>query len=98
MVAERKENISSAQSLLLRDRSFLEVHGVSDVVRFDEETVVLSTIDGRLTVEGSTLHVRTLNLELGSVSIEGRVDALFYDDPEPSDKSEKQGFFGKLFR
>ena len=98
MIVERKENTSSAHALLLRDRSFLEVHGVNDVERFDEEMVVLSTLDGRLTVEGSTLHVRTLNLELGSVSVEGRVDALFYDDPVSSDKNEKQGFFGKLFR
>lgn len=98
MNAEKKENPSSAHALLLRDRSFLEAHGVTDVLRFDEETVVLSTVSGTLTVEGSTLHVRTLNLEQGRVAVEGRVDALYYEDPVSVEKSGKQGFLGKLFR
>ena len=87
-----------AQTLVLRDRKLLEVRGVTDVVRFDEESVVLSTSCGTLTVEGASLHVQVLSLEQGSVTVEGRVDSLLYFGPEPAGKGERGGLFGKLFR
>ncbi len=87
-----------AQTLVLRDRKLLEVRGVTDVVRFDEESVVLSTSCGTLTVEGASLHVQVLNLEQGTVTVEGRVDSMLYFDPEPAGKGERGGLFGKLFR
>ena len=97
MNAERKENPTPAQTLFLRDRNLLEARGVTDVLRFDEESVVLSTVCGTLTVEGSSLHIQVLNLEQGIVTVDGKVDALLYFDTEPSGKVEKSGFFGKLF-
>ena len=97
MNAERKDPSAPAQTLVLRDRKLLEVRGVTDVLRFDEEAVVLSTVCGTLTVEGSSLHVQVLNLEQGTVIVDGKVDALLYFDPENTGKGEKSGFFGKLF-
>ena len=98
MIAERNENTPSMHAVLLKNRGFLEVQGVTDVLRFDEETVVLSTVSGTLTVEGSTLHIRTLNPEKGEVLVEGHVDSLYYEDPVSVEKSGKQGFLGKIFR
>ena len=98
MNAERKENTASMQSLYLKDRGLLEVHGVKDVLRFDEDSVVLSTVSGTLTVEGSALRVKALDPDRGTVTVEGRVDALIYEDPSTTEKSESRGFFGKLFR
>ncbi len=98
MNAERKETTLLTQSLFLKDRSLLEVHGVKDVLRFDEDSVVLSTVSGTLTVEGSALRVKALDPERGTVTVEGRVDALIYEDPTTPDKSDSRGFFGKLFR
>ena len=97
MNTEKRDSSAATQMLILRDRNLLEVRGVTDVVRFDEENVVLSTSCGTLTVEGASLHVQVLNLEQGTVTVDGRVDALLYDDPEPVGKGERGGFFGKLF-
>ena len=97
MIVERKDTPAPEQSLFLRNRNLLEVHGVTDVIRFDEEAVVLATVDGTLTVEGSALHVQTLNLEQGNVVVDGRVDSLLYFDREPAGKGERSGFFGRLF-
>lgn len=97
MNTEKKENPTPVQTLLLRDRKLLEVRGVTDVLRFDEEAVALSTVCGALTVEGSSLHIQVLNLEQGIVTVDGKVDALLYYDTESSGKGEKSGFFGKLF-
>ena len=98
MNAERKEHSTSTQSLFLRDRGLLEVQGVQDVLRFDEDFVVLSTVSGILTVEGSTLRVKALDPDRGIVTVEGKVNALIYEDPSSSNKGDSRGFFGKLFR
>ena len=97
MNTEKRDSPAATQMLVLRDRNLLEVRGVTDVVRFDEESVVLSTVCGTLTVEGASLHVQVLNLEQGTVTVDGRVDSLLYFDPEPAGKGDKGGFFGKLF-
>ena len=90
------EKHNSTQMLSLHDRESLEVNGVNDVVRFDEEGVVLSTVCGTLTVEGTSLHVRVLNLEEGKVEIDGKVDALLYFDAS-EDGGAKRGLLARLF-
>ncbi len=99
MNAERKEDAPrSDSSILLKDRRQLEIHGVTDVIRFDEDSAVFQTVCGAMTVEGDGLHVSVLNLEHGIVSLDGRVDSILYDDSESDEKPEKGGFFGRLFR
>ena len=97
MNAEKRDFATNGQTLFLRDRAQLEIRGVSDVDRFDEETVVLSTVCGTLTVEGNELHIQVLNLVQGIVALSGKVDALLYFDEKTSEKDEKRGFLGKLF-
>ena len=97
MGAEKRDP-AMAQALALRGRKNLEVNGVNDVVRFDEEGVVLSTSCGMLTVEGTSLHVRVLNLEAGTVEIDGKIDAMLYFDVSENDGGERRGFFKKMFR
>lgn len=87
-----------SQVLSLQGRKSLSVNSVNDVIRFDEESVVLSTVCGTLTVEGTSLHVRVLNLEAGTVEIDGKIDALLYFDAPDGNGGEKHGLFGKLFR
>ena len=79
--------------LIMQDRKLLELTGVSDVDSFDENTVTAYTSLGELTVRGRGLHIRQLNLEGGSLSLEGQVDSLTY-----SDTVRNGGFFGRLFR
>lgn len=87
-----------SQVLSLQGRKSLSVNSVNDVIRFDEESVVLSTVCGTLTVEGTSLHVRVLNLEAGTVEIDGKIDALLYFDAPDGNGGDKRGLFGKLFR
>ena len=81
--------------LVLTDRRLLEIGGVKDAVRFDEDAAVLTTEQGTLTVEGSELHVRVLDPEAGQVVLEGRVDSVYYENAD--EPTEKRGLFGKLF-
>ncbi len=79
--------------LIMQDRRQVELTGVADVDSFDETTVIVYTSLGELTVRGRGLHVRQLNLEGGSLSLEGQVDSLTY-----TDTVRGGGFFGRLFR
>ena len=53
--------------------------GVTDVERFDENEVVLSTHGGRLILTGTGLHVSSLQLEEGRLLVDGTIDGAVYD-------------------
>ena len=55
------------------------ITGVTDVESFDESTVVLHTHGGRLTLNGSGLHVSSLQLEDGKLTVEGAIDSAAYE-------------------
>ena len=79
--------------LIMQDRKQIEVTGVSDVDSFDENTVTAYTSLGELLIRGKGLHIRQLNLETGSLSVEGQIESLTY-----SEAVRTGGFFGRLFR
>lgn len=68
-------------SLTLHSRSRLTMTGVTEVAGFDENTVVLRTSLGTLTVQGRDLQLKALSPEGGNVIIEGTVSALHYEEP-----------------
>ena len=79
--------------LTLDGRNRLNLTGVTEVERFDENTVVLRTTRGELVIRGSALHLQLLSLDGGQVRVDGTVDAMTYEDDEP----EAVGFFARLF-
>ena len=72
--------------LTLHSRSHLAVSGVTEVVSFDEDTVVLRTEMGTLAVQGRQLQLKNLTDE--GVAVEGTVSALIYEEP----KTQKGGW------
>ena len=79
--------------LIMQERKLLELTGVSDVDSFDENTVIAYTSQGELSVRGQGLHIRPLNLETGSLSVEGLIDSLTY-----TNTIKTSGFLGRVFR
>ena len=67
--------------LQLNERQQLTMTGVTEVVSFDETTVVLQTGLGTLMVHGQNLQLKTLSLDGGQVAVEGNVSALVYEEP-----------------
>ena len=66
--------------LELNGRSHLTVTGVEDVDRFDENEIVMSTAEGMLVVTGESLHIGKLSLDGGELHVDGRIDALSYEE------------------
>ncbi len=87
------EEMKLPHRLTLQERSSLTMTGVKEVLRFEEELVVLRTELGLLTVQGQKLHLRTLSLEGGELAVDGQITALGYQEPRPAG-----GALRRLFR
>ncbi len=75
--------------LALRDRTQLKLTGVEEVLRADEDALLLVTSQGRLTVEGAGLRILRFVQGTGELEAEGRVEALTY--------GTQTGFWARLF-
>lgn len=67
--------------LTLNERRQLSMTGVSEVVSFDENSVVLRTELGTLVIQGQNLQLKTLSLEGGQMGVDGTISALHYEEP-----------------
>ena len=79
--------------LQLNERRQLTMTGVTEVISFDEDTVVLQTGLGTLIVQGSQLQLKTLSLEGGQVAVDGSICAMLYEEPR-RDLGWRQRLFG----
>ncbi len=93
-MAENLNTEGKKHTLSLEARARVQITGVSDVQSFDEQSVVLMTDCGELTVEGEELHVSTLDIARGLVDVEGRICALCYGDAAPARKGLRARLFG----
>ena len=80
----------------LEQRRDCKITGVIDVHAFDENTILMETVDGMLTIKGNGLHVGRLNLEKGEADVDGRVDSLAYSDKNTLAK-KGEGLLTRLF-
>ena len=93
-----EEKVSGGASrVTLENRWFVTITGIVDVVSFDENTIVLDTDQGLLTIKGNGLHVSRLTLEKGEVDVDGTVDSLVYSSNEALRRSG-ESFLKRLFR
>ncbi len=86
-------NDKQVHAVNINMRKHMDINGVCEVDSFDELGVILKTVCGELTVEGKDIRVSVLDTERGIVSLDGKIDALFYSE---SEDGKKRGFFGKL--
>lgn len=78
------ENIQLPHKLTLNERKNLTMTGVTEVVSFDDTSVVLRTALGTLEVQGGDLQLKTLSIEGGQVVVDGHISALYYEEPRPA--------------
>lgn len=87
-----ENRIALPHKLTLNERRQLSMTGVSEVVSFDDTTVVLNTQLGILRIHGKDLQLKTLSLEGGQVAVDGSVSALIYEESQKSG-----GWLSRLF-
>ena len=88
-----QEQIQLPHKLTLNERKNLTMHGVTEVVSFDDSAVILRTSLGTLLVQGRDLQLKTLSLDGGQVAVDGNVSALIYEEPR-ADRGWMRRLFG----
>ena len=79
-----EDSIRLPHKLTLNERKSLTMTGVTEVVNFDENTVVMHTCLGKLMVHGKQLQLKNLSPDGGQVAIAGEIAALVYEEPRPT--------------
>jgi sporulation protein YabP len=82
--------------LTLKARESLAMEGVVGVESFDENEVLLETDGGAMIVRGEGLQIKELNLETGTLRVDGLVRSLEYTGATLGQKS--RSFLAKLFK
>lgn len=86
-----EDRIPLPHKLTLNQREELTLTGVTEVIRFDDNSVILTTHLGTLIVQGQDLILKTLSLEGGNVAVRGHIASLIYEEPRPA------GFWQRIF-
>ena len=88
-MSREETGAEAAYGITIDHRARAAVTGVENVESFDEKQIVLHTAGGELVITGSGLHVESLQLEEGKLTLTGRVDAAAYG----SERRARSSFF-----
>ena len=91
----QEKNIKQNQNIILENRKSLSISGITDVDSFDEKEISLYTQLGELTIQGRELHIDSMSVETGDMTITGDIWAIIYGD---KDKKGPISALGRLFR
>ena len=87
---EKKEK----NDIVIRSRKHIDISGVTEVISFDENSVVMLTVCGEMALEGESLRIGVLDTDRGMVSVDGKISAVIYYDESPMPEKRKR--FGGL--
>ena len=82
--------------VIMEERHGAEITGVSDLLIFDENEIVVQTVMGLLTIHGQDLHISNLDLERGSVLLTGELREVYYEEESHIEIPKNNGFFSKM--
>ena len=94
--SEKRQKEYSRHRIVIDERERMSVTGVTEVVSFDEESIMADTDMGMLIIRGNALHISKLNLDEGILQTEGEIESIEYTDGDISDRGGM--FFRKIFR
>ena len=94
---DEKQAQGTAHRVMIQGRHSGTISGVSDVLSFDLNEILLETEQGMLMVKGTDMHVNRLNLEKGEVDLAGNIDNISYSDIHSGAKAG-ENLLSKLFR
>ena len=74
----------------------MTISGVTDVLSFDDQIVIVETNLGLVTVKGENLKINKLNIDTSDFSLNGHISSFSYSDGNFENKSGT--FFSKIFK
>ena len=94
---EDKKTMNTIQNVLLESREKLTVSGVSDVLSFDDQIVIVATDMGLLTVKGENLKINKLNIDTSDFILNGKITSLAYSEGG-FECSKNSNILSKIFK
>lgn len=94
---EDKKLSNIVQNILLESREKLTVSGVSDVLSFDDQIVIVATELGLLTIKGEGLKISKLNIDTSDFLLTGNIVSLTYSDGN-FEGNRNSKFLSKIFK
>ncbi len=91
----QEKSTRQEHSVIIENRRTMTISGITDVDSFDEKAICLYTQLGELTIQGRELHIDSMSVESGDMTITGDIWAAVYGD---RDKKGPLTFLGRLFR
>ncbi len=88
------ENVSTVQNVIIENRKRLNISGVKDVTSFDDETVLLDTTLGKMTIKGENIRIESFITQTGDLIATGKFHAVVY----MSDAKTSGSFLSRMFR
>ena len=89
---------SRQHKIILTNRGTCALNGISDILSFDVNEILLETEMGMLMIRGMDLHVNRLTLEKGEVDLSGKIDSIQYSDVNKGKGSQGESRRGRLFK
>ncbi len=89
-----EETRKSAHRVVIDGRDRVSITAVNDVDSFNENEIIFLTSQGMMTITGEDLHISKLDLDEGTLIIDGMIDSIDYSDHE----EERLNGGKKLFR
>ncbi|MCI8589804.1 MAG: sporulation protein YabP [Clostridiales bacterium] len=77
-------------AIAVKNREIATVTGVSEVLNFDEEGIMLKTSMGTLGIDGEDLRITRLDLDRQEVDFEGKINGFMY-----AQQAKRKGLFRK---
>lgn len=89
---------SRQHKIILTNRGTCALNGISDILSFDVNEILLETEMGMLMIRGMDLHVNRLTLEKGEVDLSGKIDSIQYSDVNKGKGLQGESLLGRLFK
>ena len=92
---KQDKTVKANHNMILENRKSLSISGITDGDSFDEKAICLYTQLGELTIQGKELHIDSMSVETGDMTVTGDIWAIIYGD---KDRRGPLSALGRLFR
>lgn len=93
---DKKGFSNSLQNIILENREKMSVSGVSDVLSFDDQIIIVETDLGLLTIKGENLKINKLNIDTSDFTLNGKINSMSYS--ETAFEGKNSNILSKIFK
>ena len=81
-------------SVQIDNREKMTITDIREIDSFDEQSIIVFTDVGELSIRGENLHINKIDVDSGEMTVDGEIYSLGYADDQP----QKGGFFSRIFK